>query len=175
MHGAPFLTESLAPRHVTTEEAHKQQQHEFKFYPENIYPKVFEAYANVNATIADMVRKSYSSSSLKPVVFELDGANGVLASLLRHDCHRFHSVMAFEKSCVNARQNLLEYCNGDGDSDDLYCRFVRGVARPNKHLYLCTNEVKASDEPTRPVVFIFQKFNYGLSKFERLASKSSSN
>jgi hypothetical protein len=61
---------------------------DFDFYPESYFPDIFEAYENLNISLAQMI-----DSVQNDVIVEIDAMNGVLANLLKKDFKKFYSMV----------------------------------------------------------------------------------
>ena len=75
----------------------------FSFYANSYYPSIYESYSNLNAKLADMIKKNTQKDE---IIVELDTANGVLGSLISDHSTRFYSIAQYKHTLKGIEANL---------------------------------------------------------------------
>ena len=130
---------------------------EFSFYPQNFYPIVYESYENLNKVLASMIK----SSSRNETVVEIDGANGLLATLCKDYCKRFYITQNSTATIGNVEANLKNH----------------GLNEDFKVLYKSNNRILGNlfwgdDQDESRITLVFQNFGHKLNSFEKIKSKT---
>jgi hypothetical protein len=142
LHGVEKLTETCDGK-------------EFSFFPQNYYPIIFESYENLNKVLASMIKRSNRNDT----VVEIDGANGVLATLCRDYCKMFYIVQHTTITATNVHVNLQAH----GLNED-YCKVLY------KHSNKLLKDVIWGKEDEARITLVFQNFGYKISPIDKKKS-----
>jgi hypothetical protein len=132
---------------------------EFKFYAQNFYPEVFEAYERLNKTLANLIESSKKNNQTD-VVIEIDGANGVLASLSQSNCKKFYSIQQYKQSIPGVIENGM--ANNHKIDDNSYLKTFFRLNKSKTHLF---NILKENDLNTR-ICVVFQSFEKSMINYD---------
>ena len=99
------------------------------------------------------------SSSRNETVVEIDGANGVLATLCKDYCKRFYITQNSTATIGNVKANLKSH----------------GLNEDFKVLYKSNNQllgnIISGDDDESRITLVFQNYGHKLNSFEKLKSK----
>lgn len=131
---------------------------EFDFFADNFYPPIFECYENLNKELASMLESTKVENGTDKLI-ELDGANGVLGTLVSHSYNKFCSIQKCYNTVLNTKANLEK--NGLKENDYFFLSSNLNKAKGSLKYFL-----KTSSEDSR-FCFVFQDFKQQMFQFEK--------
>jgi hypothetical protein len=137
----------------------------FYFDPRNHYPNHFEAYANLNQTLANMFIESCIKETRKQqIVVEYDTANGIFGSLIKEACHKFYSILSYEHKRSNVEFNLNEH---QLKQDEYY----KIMVKLNKSNYLIKQILSENADDTHHITVVYQDFGNLPSHIRKMSNQ----
>ncbi len=115
-------------------------------------------------TLANLIESS-SKNNQTDIVIEIDGVNGVLASLSKSNCKKFYSIQQYKQTVPGFIENVLGN-NFETNNND----YLKTYFKLNKSKMNMMNILRENDSNAR-ICVVFQAFEKNMVNYDSKYSK----